>query len=226
MVAQVWIGGRSSSVETAARWVSSYFDEGANRAAAAAKRGRPFAYPAYDRMVTGSGPDELNGGDLIAPVLLNAGPTIAAFYSLQSVLPTLESGLAAVPPHLTLQSAVRDGRHLPLIEGLIGLLDTPGAIPGVRLTTLAKILHRKRPLFIPLFDRRVKACYHGLGDRYPMHPMAGRTDATFFSTLAECMVDDINRQPDLWTALVSQAPDGTSLLRVLDVVAWNLGRND
>ncbi|MFJ9889494.1 DUF6308 family protein [Streptomyces sp. NPDC091287] len=217
------MGGRSINVETAARWVSSYFDEAANRAAAVAKYGRPFAYPAYDRMATGSGRDDLNDGDLISPLLLNAGPTITAFYSLQSVLPSLLSGLAAVPPHLTLQSAVCDGRHRKLIEGLIGALDAPERIPGVGLTTLTKILHRKRPLFIPLFDRRVKACYLGLGDRYPMHPVSGRTDTTFFSTLAECMVDDIVRQPNHWAALKAEAPEGTSLLRVVDVVAWNLG---
>ncbi len=31
--------------------------------------------------------------------------------------------------------------------------------PGVRLTKLAKVLHRKRPRLLPLYDRYVRACY-------------------------------------------------------------------
>ncbi|WP_283514952.1 DUF6308 family protein [Streptomyces sp. H10-C2] len=142
-------------------WIHVYFDEDANRTKAATKGGKPFAYPAYDRLVTGSGPDELNDGDLLAPLLLNAPLTITAVYSLQAVCRTLERGLAAVPPDLTLEVAVTEGRHRPLLEDLIGVLDIPGAVPGVQLTTLTKVLHRKRPLFVPLFDKRVKAHYYG-----------------------------------------------------------------
>jgi hypothetical protein len=43
----------------------------------------PFAYPYYDGLVTGSGSDDLNDGDLLAPTLLNAAPSIAGFASLQ-----------------------------------------------------------------------------------------------------------------------------------------------
>ncbi|MGW1539064.1 DUF6308 family protein [Streptomyces sp. NPDC002309] len=209
--------------EVAARWVRSYFDESANRAAAAAKGGKPFAYPSYDRMATGSGPDELNDGDLLAPLLLNAGPTIAAVYSLQAVRPVLEAGLAAIPENLTLQTAVSRGGHGPLLQALAGVLDAPGKVPGIGLTKLTKVLHRKRPHFVPLFDQQVKACYHGTHTDYPMHPKRGRPEAVFYSTLAECMSQDLEEQPEQWEALASQAPDGVSLLRILDVVAWNLG---
>lgn len=100
-------------------------------------------------MATGSGPDELNDGDLLAPLLLNAGPTMAAVYSLQVVRPALEAGLAAIRRDLTLQTAVACGRHGPLLEGLIGVLDAPARVPGIGLTKLTKVLHRKRPLFVP-----------------------------------------------------------------------------
>ncbi|MFF2937067.1 DUF6308 family protein [Streptomyces mirabilis] len=220
---KVRVGGRSVEFEVAARWVRSYFDESANRAAAAAKGGKPFAYPAYDRMATGSGPDELNDGDFLAPLLLNAGPTIAAVYSLQAVRPVLEAGLAAIPQDLTLQTAVARGRHGPLLQGLIGVLDAPGKVPGIGLTKLTKVLHRKRPLFVPLFDQQVKACYYSTHVNYPMHPAPGRPEAVFFSTLAECMTRDIEEQPEQWEAMAAQAPDDVSLLRILDVVAWNLG---
>ncbi|GAA2786760.1 hypothetical protein GCM10010521_75570 [Streptomyces rameus] len=220
---KVRVGGRDVEFEVAARWVRSYFDESANRAAAAAKGVKPFAYPAYDRMTTGSGPDELNDGDLIAPLLLNAGPTIAAVYSLHAVRPALEAGLAAIPQDLALQTAVAHGRHGPLLESLIGVLDVPGKVPGIGLTKLTKILHRKRPLFIPLFDQQVKACYYSTDANYPMHPTPGRPDAVFFSTLAECMTRDLEEQPEQWEALASQAPGDVSRLRILDVVAWKLG---
>lgn len=219
------VGGLDITVERAAELVRHYFDEAGSRKAASAVKGRPFAYPAYDRMVTGSGPGELNDGDLLAPLLLDARPTIAAVYSLQAVRPTLEAGLAAIPLDLTLRSAVHEGRgaHRTLIKGLFGVLDAPGGVRGVGLTTLTKVLHRKRPLFLPLFDRRVKVCYYGSGDKWPMRPVSGRTTAEFFTRLAECMVDDLDSRPDEWAAVAKEAPADVPLLRVLDVVAWTRG---
>src|SRR4051812_25806072 len=87
---------------------------------------KPFAYPAYDRMTTGSDPNELNDGDLLAPLLLNAGPTIAAVYSLHAVRPVLEAGLAAITQELTLQAAVAHGRHGHLLENLTASWTLPG----------------------------------------------------------------------------------------------------
>lgn len=46
---KVRVGGRSVEFEVAARWVRSYFDESANRAAAAAKGGKPTALEAAGR---------------------------------------------------------------------------------------------------------------------------------------------------------------------------------
>lgn len=223
----VQLGGRSVDVETAAQWIRDYFDEEANAAAAAAPAGKPFAYPVYDRMATGSGPNELNDGDLLAPLLLNAAPSITAAFRLQAVRPALAAGLSAIPETLTLPDAVADGRHRPLLEGLVEVLDAPGGVRGVRLTTLTKILHRKRPLFVPLFDQRVMACYWTKMPTpgYPMHRVHGRSRARFYTTLAECIVHDLDTQRDAWEALAAQAPADLSLLRVFDVVAWNCGRH-
>jgi len=71
-----------------------------------AAAGAPYAYPFYDRMDTGSGPDELDDGDLLAPVLLNVPVTIVAFRSLQAMRNNLQGGLAHIPTTLTLQDAV------------------------------------------------------------------------------------------------------------------------
>ncbi|MFJ5120521.1 DUF6308 family protein [Kitasatospora sp. NPDC088548] len=218
------VGGHRISVAEAAKWVRAYFDEQANTAAAAAKGGKPFAYPVYDRLDTGSGPDGLNDGDLLAPLLLNVAPSIAAVFNLRAVRPELEAALARIPRDLTLQEAVARGAHRELIEPLVGVLDRAAGVRGVQGTILMKILHRKRPLFLPLYDTQVYACYCGAAEEFPIKPETGRGWAEFFCRLAEAMAHDLDRQAGQWAVLAAAAPADVSPLRVLDVVAWHLGK--
>ncbi|MEU5823691.1 DUF6308 family protein [Streptomyces sp. NPDC047803] len=220
------VGGCDASVQQAVQWVRGYFDAEANRAAAAVAKGRPYAFPAYDRMETGSGPDELNDGDLLASVLLHVTPRLHAFLNLQAVRSDLEAVLAAIPPRLTLRDAVASGRHAEPLRRLGDLLDHPALLRGVGGTTLMKIMHRKRPLFLPLYDSRVYACYCGPGIPYPIQHSSGRTWAQLFPLLGEAMARDLDDQPDTWKVLKESVPDDVSVLRVLDVVAWSLGRGD
>jgi hypothetical protein len=221
---EVRVGGRRIALVTATEWVAAYFDEKGNVAAAAAKGGKPYAYPVYDRMDTGSGPDQLNDGDLLAPVLLNVAPTIKAVFNLQAVRSGLEAVLARIPRDLTLQAAVADGSHRRPLQALGGFLDQGGGVPGVGGTILMKIMHRKRPLLVPLYDTKVYDCYCGTTADYPIHPDPKRTWAEFFTLLAESMAEDLDSQPAQWKALTSAAPNDVLLLRILDVVAWNLGK--
>ena len=222
---EVRVGGHRIAVASAGKWIGAYFDEKANAAAAAVKGGKPYAYPVYDRMDTGSGPNQLDDGDLLAPLLLNVGPTIKAMFSLQAVRPELEAGLACIPEDLTLQAAVAEGSHRQLFERVTGVLDRAGGVPGVGGTILMKILHRKRPLFIPLYDTQVYACYCGATGDHPVQPDPKRTWAEFFTLLAESMAEDLGSQPQQWRTLASAAPEDVTLLRILDVVAWNLGKH-
>ncbi|MBQ0911014.1 DUF6308 family protein [Streptomyces sp. RM99] len=219
----VRVGGRSVGLDQATQWIRQYFDAEANQAAAVAARGRPYAFPVYDRMDTGSGPNELNDGDLLAPVLLNVTPKLHAILNLQAVRPDLEAVLAAIPPKLTLQDAVASGAHAEPLHRIGGLLDSPAPLRGVGGTILMKIMHRKRPLFLPLYDTQVYACYCGPGARYPIKKSPQRTWAQFLRLLGDAMARDLDEQPDTWKTLMGCAPDGVSVLRVLDVVAWNLG---
>ncbi|MFF4435330.1 DUF6308 family protein [Streptomyces sp. NPDC001621] len=224
----IHVGGRRVEIEKAAFWIKDYFDETANREAAALGKGPVYAYPAYDRLATGSGPNELNDGDLLAPLVLNAGPSIKAVYSLQRVRPALERSLAEIPTNLNLHTAVEKGTHTKLLGDLVSVLDPFGALPGVQLTTLVKVLHRKRPLLIPLFDDNVRRCYWTREPTagYPMTRVRNRRDAEFFPLLAGFIDADLERQREDWTVLASHAPADTTLLRVFDVVAWRLGRGD
>jgi hypothetical protein len=211
------------ALDQARQWIRQYFDAEANRAAAAAPKGKPYAFPIYDRMDTGSGPNELNDGDLLAPVLLNVAPKLHAVLNLQAVRPDLEAVLAAIPQSLTLQQAVASGVHAEPLRRIGGLLDDPSRLRGVGGTILMKIMHRKRPLFLPLYDAQVYACYCGSGTQYPIKTSPRRTWAEFFRLLGDAVAYDLNEQPDTWKTLMGYAPEDVSVLRVVDVVAWNLG---
>ncbi|MFF7473683.1 DUF6308 family protein [Streptomyces sp. NPDC008092] len=50
-----------------------------------------------------------------------------------------------------------------------------------------------------------------------------RTWAEFLRLLGEAMARDLDEQPDTWKTLMGCVPDDVSVLRVLDVVAWNRG---
>lgn len=126
----IHVGGRRVDIEKAAFWIKDYFDETADREAAALGKGPVYTYPAYDRLATGSGPNELNDGDLPAPLVLNAGPSIKAVYSLQRVRPKLEHFLAATPTDLTLRTAVAKGAHTKLLGALVSVLDPFLSLPA------------------------------------------------------------------------------------------------
>jgi hypothetical protein len=228
MIDDVRVGGRVATLVEARAWVCGYFDRVRNETGSS-----PFAYPAYHELSTGDAPSELTDCDLLAPTLLSAAPSLAAFYWLRSIRPVLEEALAAIPVDLTLQQAVARNAHPYLLAGLVGVLDDGGR-RGVRLTTLMKVLHRKRPLFVPLYDRYVGACYVGRSEAYPLRPNLGRAWRDFIVALAEAMAADLDTQPAAWRRLISLAHETASSpwieaqpvspLRVLDVVAWNLCR--
>ena len=212
------VGGLQVSLSQAEDWVRNYFDADANK-----NSRKPFAYPAYDALATGSHSDELNDGDLLAPTLLNAAPKIAAFYALQSARETLEAGLRATPTGVTLGAAVEDSSLARRMQALIGVLDER-KLPGVKLTTLTKILHRKRPDFMPLHDKFVAGCYVGTREPFPMRSEKGRTWARYWVLMAAAIESDLRTQAEDWARLGKLAGGNVAALRVFDVVAWNAGK--
>jgi hypothetical protein len=211
------IGGRCASMTDARGWIARYFSSENQHL------GRPYAHPAYDTYDSGSRTSELNDGDLLAPALLNAAPSVRAFYSLQRVRPQLTDALARIPVDLHLADAVAAGTMPSLLGDLVAVLDGPQRPVGARLTTLLKVLHRKRPQFIPLYDQFVGACYVGAGAAFPVHRVRRRSWRDYAVAVAGAVSHDLSSQPEVFTQLRELAPQ-VSTLRLLDVLAWKLGK--
>jgi len=181
-----------------------------------------YAWPYYDGYNSGSLPDELNDGDLLAPVLLNVNPAIHGFASLRSLRPELEAKLADVPDDVDLAHA--SDAVIDAVARLFECLDGAPVL-GVRGTTLSKVLHRKRPRLIPLHDRHVRAAY--VPSRLAAQP--GRSWPDYMTGLMVEMRTDLGRAKGSWRALASipsaEDPELTHL-RALDILAWWHGSQD
>ncbi|GLY29494.1 DUF6308 family protein [Kineosporia sp. NBRC 101731] len=203
------IGRFSISVAKAETWVRQY----------TAERTRPaYAYPAYDGYRASGRAGPLEDADLLAPVLLNVRPTLEAYYWLQSRLPVLNEALDRIPPDASIT-----GNDLGLLEPLFAVLDG-NTRWGVGMPTLATVLHRKRPGFVPLWDERVRACYYGADA--PVPPVPGRGKGQLAVAVAAAMRDDLTAATPAWAALATIATEpAITPLRVLDIVAWQLGKD-
>ncbi len=175
-----------------------------------------YAYPAYDRLVT-NGSTELVDGDLLAPALMGVDLDRARFSLLRDMLPALE-GVADLPP-VALQDA--DDDHVLCVAGIFGMLDEPRyAGRGVRGTIVSKVLHRKRPDLVPLYDSRIFEAYTAPGviPRSPHHSWQ-----QFMDMLCTQMRDDLQAEAAAFDELERlAAAEGTpvSQLRILDILVW------
>jgi hypothetical protein len=207
------IGGRTVDREAALDYARRYLTEG-----------NGWSYPSYDGYETARALDPLTDADLLAPVLLNVQQLrITAYEALQAVRSRLAGALEAIPQELTLCGASDD--ELALLGELFAPLSEPG-IPGVRGTILSKVLHRKRPQFIFLFDQHVGRTYQH-GPAAPVPEVRGRPWRELAPLLGQAMREDLRREQDFWRSITKFAPGpGITDLRALDIVAWWAGRPD
>ncbi|WP_444664285.1 DUF6308 family protein [Cellulomonas sp. CW35] len=206
----VRVGARSTTVDDAFVFVRRYLNAPEER----------WSYPAYDEY-PGAATDLLGPQDLFAPELLNAGLNLGSYYAFLSVLDEVNAALAAVPTGVALDEA--ENVAVTAVADLIGVLDDP-SIPGVKLTKLSKVLHRKRPSLIPLYDEQIRRCYQD-GDGAPV-PAANRTWREFATLWLGAVQADLASQLDVWRALAALTPPGgptITPLRALDIVGWRLG---
>ena len=209
----VRVGGREVAASVAREWVRSHLN---------GERGQ-FGYPSYDGYRTNDDPWSICDGDLLAPVLLNVQVKISSFADLCACRHDLEVALRRVPLDLELTAA--DHAALTSIGELFGVLDAKSRPRNVLGTTLAKVLHRKRPRLVPLYDEQVRRVYQD-GDEAPLPPVAGRGWVEFMTLLAGRMKEDLNHAVDFWDEATTLSPSGgpsVSRLRALDIVAWRLG---
>ncbi len=175
-----------------------------------------WSYPAYDRLVTNGSP-VLVDGDLLAPNLIGAEVDRGRFLLLRELLPRI-SGIADLPP-VALQDAGDD--VVAEVAALFAVLDeAPYAGRGVRGTILSKVLHRKRPDLVPLYDSRIFESYTAPGAIARSTHRSWRDSMTL---LLREMRADLQREALAFDALLAVA-DGAgaplSRLRVLDILVW------
>ena len=175
-----------------------------------------YAYPAYDALVT-NGSAQLVDGDLLAPTLIGVDIDASRYSLLREMLPWLEA--VGDLPRVRLQDA--DDDDIRCVAGVFGILDEPRyAGRGVRGTIVSKVLHRKRPDLVPLYDSRIFQAYTAPG----VVPRAtDRSWQTFMTLLCAQMRSDLQRETDTLAELEALAAEGgtpVTQLRILDILVW------
>ena len=215
-MSELSVGNRTVPVETAIKWVAQYTDP------ELVDPNKPYGYPWYDTYDTGNS-NLLVQGDLLAPVLLNVRPSIAAFASLDRMRPDLNKVLQSIES----TDSMLDTDDFGAIGRLYMPLDEIPRPFGVKATTLAKVLHRKRPNFVPLFDGAVRACYFDshLEEGARLSAVRAESWADYMTRIAAAIKADILASRSDWESIKNSnlGPHPISLLRAFDIVAWNCG---
>lgn len=174
------------------------------------------AWPAYDTLVT-NGSVELVAGDLLAPTLLGSTVDATRYAVLAELMPAL-SKVADLPP-VSLQDA--DDAAIDAVAALFTVLDDERLRRrGVRGTVISKVLHRKRPDLVPLYDSRVYAAYTAARS---VPREAHHSWQEFMGLLCRQMREDLRLEDRAFAELEQRAGErGADLtrLRLLDIVVW------
>ena len=171
------------------------------------------AFLGYDSYTTNDDPNVLVDGDLLAPGLLGVPVDGQTFLRLREARERLQEALSALPDDMSLAEAPDD--VLTALGTPFAVIDD-GLVTGARGVILSKILHRKKPRLIPVYDQFVWAVYSCRLGHDPK-----RHWSEFFTALASEMRTDLQQAPGLWGRW---EPEVTAL-RALDMAVWQLGRN-
>jgi hypothetical protein len=204
------VGGAAVDFDEAKNWAWTYLRERPGRS----------AYPAYDAYPGFPG-DLLGHQDLLAASLLNVSNNpIPLYYGLESLMPAINERLQ--DPAISGELANACSETLEAVVRLFGVLE---AIPTkyVRLTTLSKVLHRKRPDLLPLFDDNIAYCYSECPSA-PVPYEEGRSRRDYRLAWLRAVQSDLAAQLHYWKEIAAMAP-GPKItpLRALDIVGWELG---
>jgi len=175
-----------------------------------------YSYPSYDRLVTNGSPT-LVDGDLLAPILMGVDIDAGRFGLLREMIPALEA--VADLPDVSLEDA--DDDHVMCVAGLFGILDEPRySGRGVRGTIVSKVLHRKRPDLVPIYDSRIFEAYTAPG---VLPRTLDRSWQEFMRMLCTQMREDLRAERPAFEQLQARARDmdtPVTKLRILDILVW------
>ena len=146
---------------------------------------------------------------------------LRSFYALQRIRPDLEVGLTNDDLSLPLAEINDHARIAAMVKPLYEVLDDPQRRPwGVCVTTLSKVLHRKRPQNLVLHDMRVQSCY--VGENRPIQFSKKRTWADYMVEITRAIGNDIRDQLQMFELLdeSTRCPGDLSHVRLLDILAW------
>jgi hypothetical protein len=175
-----------------------------------------YSYPAYDLLIT-NGEPTLVDGDLLAPVLMGVHIDTGRFALLREMMPALDA--VGDLPEVSLEDA--DDDHVMCVAGLFGILDEPRyAGRGVRGTIVSKVLHRKRPDLVPIYDSRIFEAYTAPG---VLPRTLDRSWQEFMRLLCTQMRADLQAEREAFNALqlaAEEAGNPVTKLRILDILVW------
>lgn len=202
------VGGETVLFDEARGWAAEYLVE----------RPGTSAFPAYDGY-PGADTDAVGPQDLLAVALLNvSNKPLKVYYGLEGQMELLNERLKNPELEGSLRGASQGTR-----EAIADLFDVLEERPAgnVRLTTLSKVLHRKRPELLPLFDGKIAHCYTDCAGA-PVPKVKKRSKRDYRLRAVQC---DLDSQHDMWEEIAAIAP-GPKItpLRALDIVGWELGK--
>jgi Family of unknown function (DUF6308) len=185
-------------------------------------RRKPHAFDIYDAYRADTRHDPLDQADLLAPVLLgvqNLSPD--AYRWLTGKIEPINEVLERIDPEVSLSDP--EPALDPLYD-LFSVLDDESR-HGIRMTILSKILHRKRPRLIPLWDAHSLTCY-SQGPACPVPEQRGRSRRDYAVEITRCMHADLRAGKPIWEELSRLSGDRElTELRALDILAWTVGQH-
>jgi hypothetical protein len=116
-------------------------------------------YPMYDGVEVAVD-NELRVTEIALSVMLNSqisGNTGGEIYNKRK---PIQKALKKIPVDVDLLS-IPIGETIPGLGGIAEAVDEMCSLHRVKLSVSTKILHKKRPLLIPIFDSQVEAQYSG-----------------------------------------------------------------
>lgn len=156
--------------------------------------------------------NRFTGADIMAVSMLSVRILPSSRAALSSAAPRIAELLADVPHDMHLADPAA-ARYLEPTEAAWHLWDLLVGIPGIKWVTASKLLARKRPLLIPVYDNVVRQ-------------VLGRDDYAIWHPLHTALSADDQHLHRRLLAIREAAGlgDGISPLRIFDVVCWRVGK--